>query len=59
MKADVDVGLTAREASNSAVRAGQDPATDISLVVLVEGEPVADGQLSEWTKRRLTRMQRQ
>jgi hypothetical protein len=46
-KADVDVGLTAREASNSAVRTGQDPVTDISSELVVEGEPAADGQLSE------------
>ena len=46
-RADVDGGLTVRVASNSTVRAGQDPATGVSSEVLVEGEPVTDGQLSE------------
>ena len=52
-KADVDVGLTAREASNSAARTGQDPVTDISSEVVVEVEPVTDGQLSEMGEARL------
>jgi len=56
-KADVDVGLTAREASNSAARTGQDPVTDISSEVVVEGG-AGDGRSAQRNGRSEARRER-